>query len=78
MAEQGFRVLVADNDWQHIRAARMNNLATYFGHVVSQHADQHLDLIGIGRLLRVISPAQFERPGVCATVRNSAPGMCFF
>jgi len=51
LAEQNLRVLVADNDWQHIRAARMRNLATYFGHVVSHHADRHLDLIGIGRLL---------------------------
>ncbi|NJN45363.1 MAG: sodium:proton antiporter [Candidatus Competibacteraceae bacterium] len=51
LAEQGLHVLLADNDWQHMRAARMKNLATYFGHIVSQHADQHLDLIGIGRLL---------------------------
>ncbi|MEE4377620.1 MAG: sodium:proton antiporter [Candidatus Competibacteraceae bacterium] len=50
LAEQGFSVLIADNDWQHIRAARMKNMATYFGHIVSQHADQHLDLVGIGRL----------------------------
>jgi hypothetical protein len=28
----------------------MEGLETYFGNVVSQHADRHLDLVGIGRL----------------------------
>jgi NhaP-type Na+/H+ or K+/H+ antiporter len=50
LKELDFRVLLADGDWEHIRAARMQNLDTYFGNIVSQHADQHLDLVGIGRL----------------------------
>lgn len=49
--ECGFNVLLADTNWSHIRAARMEGLDTYYGNVVSEHADQHLELIGMGRLL---------------------------
>ena len=49
----GFDVLVADTSWGHIRAARMEGLQTYFGNIVSEHADQHLELIGIGHMLAV-------------------------
>ncbi|WP_220086666.1 hypothetical protein, partial [Burkholderia multivorans] len=41
---------------ENIRAARMDNLPTYFGNPTSQHAEAHLDLVGIGHLLGV-SPA---------------------
>lgn len=47
----GFEVLMADTSWGHIRAARMDGLNTYFGNIASEHADQHLELIGIGHLL---------------------------
>lgn len=47
----GFEVLMADTSWGHIRAARMDGLTTYFGNIVSEHADQHLELIGIGHML---------------------------
>jgi NhaP-type Na+/H+ or K+/H+ antiporter len=51
LSECGFDVLLADTNWDQIRAARMDGLQTYYGNVVSEHADQHLDLIGIGYLL---------------------------
>lgn len=51
LRECGFDILVADTSRDHIRAARMNGLETYYGNVVSEHADQHLELIGIGHLL---------------------------
>ncbi|MGB8377205.1 MAG: NAD-binding protein, partial [Rhodanobacteraceae bacterium] len=51
LAEQGVKVLVADDDWNGIRRARMQGLSTYFGNPASQHADRLLDLDGIGRLL---------------------------
>lgn len=46
-------VLLADDDWMTIRAARMAGLPTYFGNPVSEHADVHLDLTGIGTLLAI-------------------------
>ncbi len=48
---QGVQVLVASDDWDGIRSARMAGLATYFGNPASHHASRHLDLTGLGRLL---------------------------
>ncbi|MEO7198796.1 MAG: cation:proton antiporter [Dokdonella sp.] len=50
-AKQGYDVLVADDDWSGVRAARMAGLRTYYGDPASEHADRNLDLIGLGRLL---------------------------
>ncbi|WP_017463317.1 cation:proton antiporter [Dyella ginsengisoli] len=47
----GIRVVLADDDWEGIRRARMDGLTTFFGNPASSHADRHLDLTGIGRLL---------------------------
>lgn len=51
LRECKFDVLLADTNRDHIRAARMEGLDTYYGNVVSEHADQHLELIGIGHML---------------------------
>ncbi len=53
LSEAGFRVVLADDDWDGIRQARMDGLATFFGNPASPHAERHLDLTGIGRLLAV-------------------------
>jgi NhaP-type Na+/H+ or K+/H+ antiporter len=52
-AIEGLRVVVADDDWDGIRQARMAGLNTFFGNPASQHADRHLDLTGIGLLLAI-------------------------
>jgi NhaP-type Na+/H+ or K+/H+ antiporter len=48
---EGLRVVIADDDWDGIRIARMAGLNTFYGNPASQHADRHLDLAGVGRLL---------------------------
>ncbi|HWU77647.1 MAG TPA: sodium:proton antiporter [Rhodanobacter sp.] len=53
LKEAGFRVVLADDDWDGIRLARMDGLTTFFGNPASPHAERHLDLTGIGRLLAV-------------------------
>lgn len=47
----GYRTLLSDSNWEHVRLARMDNLKVYYGNPVSEHADLHLDLVGIGRML---------------------------
>lgn len=49
--DAGFRVVLADDDHDGIRRARMEGLNTFFGNPASPHAERHLDLAGIGRLL---------------------------
>lgn len=51
LAEAGFRVMLADDDWEGVRQARMDGLSTFFGNPASPHAERHLDLAGIGCLL---------------------------
>ena len=47
----GYRVLLSDTYWDNISAARMDNLPTYYGSLLSEHADTHLDLVGLGGML---------------------------
>ncbi|HET6586408.1 MAG TPA: sodium:proton antiporter [Oleiagrimonas sp.] len=51
LIEQKFRVLIVDDDWEGISAARMAGLSTFYGNPTSQHAAVHIDLTGLGRLL---------------------------
>lgn len=51
LAEAGFQVMLADEDHDGIRRARMEGLPTFFGNPVSPLAERNLDLTGIGRLL---------------------------
>lgn len=53
LQSHGFKVLLADTNWENVRKARMEGLKTFFGNVVSEHADRHMDLMGIGKLLAV-------------------------
>ena len=61
LAKNDFRTLLADTNWEYINAARMAGLPTYFGNVVSEHADRYLDLVGIGQLF-----AMSRRPALNA------------
>ena len=56
LQQLGIRVLLTDSNWENIRAARMENLPTYFGNPASEHAESHLDLVGLGHLL-ALSPS---------------------
>lgn len=50
LVRQGFRVKLADTSYEEVRIARMAGLETYYGDPISSHADQFLELVGIGRL----------------------------
>lgn len=45
------RVVVTDSNWDYIKQARMSGLETYYGNPMSSHADEYLDLIGIGKVM---------------------------
>jgi len=53
LKDLGFRVKLADTSYEEIRAARMAGLEVYYGDPISSHADQFLELTGIGRLFAV-------------------------
>jgi len=51
LVRHNFRCLLADSNSDNIRKARMEGLEVFYGNPVSEHADIHMDLSGIGRLL---------------------------
>jgi NhaP-type Na+/H+ or K+/H+ antiporter len=51
LADAGFRVVIADDQWNNVRIARMEGLATFYGNPASHYAERNLDLSGIGHLL---------------------------
>ncbi|SPJ33275.1 cation:proton antiporter [Kushneria phyllosphaerae] len=47
----GWTVRLTDTSWDAVQEARMAGLPVYYGNPLSEHATQHLELTGIGRLL---------------------------
>jgi len=54
-AAKDIPVVLTDTSWENVRAARMENLRVYYGNPVSEHAENNLDLTGIGNMM-AISP----------------------
>ncbi len=50
LLDLGFQAKLADSNWSAIRDARMEGIDTWYGNVVSERADNQLDLVGIGKL----------------------------
>jgi len=58
--ENDFNTLVTDSSWANIKTARMEGLKSYYGNAVSEHADRHLDLVGIGHLLAMAPQKEYN------------------
>ncbi len=53
LMNEGFRALVVGSSWNNVRLARMMGINAYYGNAISEHADRHLDLVGIGNMLAI-------------------------
>nr|WP_155933516.1 sodium:proton antiporter [Pseudodesulfovibrio alkaliphilus] len=51
LQENGYRALLADQNWSAVRDAKLAGLPAYWGNPVSEHAERNLNLLGIGHLL---------------------------
>ncbi|MCL6416616.1 sodium:proton antiporter [Aestuariirhabdus sp. Z084] len=69
LQKNGVQVRLADTSWENLRLARMENLPTYYGNPVSEHAANHLNLDGLGRVL-ILSPYQQQNPLVAMHFQN--------
>lgn len=47
----GFKVILADTNWDNITQSRLAGLETYYGNVLAEYAIDDINLDGIGRLL---------------------------
>ncbi len=63
------RVVLTDSNWDYIRQARMAGLDHYFGNPVSSHADEYLNLIGIGHVV-ALSPDRYFNIMACMHFLN--------
>ncbi|WP_100657975.1 cation:proton antiporter [Alteromonas flava] len=61
LAKNDIVVTVADTNWDAIRLARMQNIKTYYGNPMSEHAERYLDLTLIGSVL-ILSPYRQLNP----------------
>lgn len=67
--DRGVQTLVGDSDWRAVRVARLEGIDTYYGDPVSEHADRHLDLVGLGHLL-ALSPDGQRNALACLRYRS--------
>ncbi len=75
-------VLVADTNWAHVTAARVEGLPAFYGSLLSDRSDDELRLSGIGRLLALTSndeanaltALKYAREFGSANVYQLAPG----
>lgn len=58
--KNNIRVLLADQAWDNVKKANLQGLQTYYGNVVSEHADRHLDLSDMGSVLALTSNKDFN------------------
>ena len=69
LRQAGFRIKLADTSYDEIRAARMAGLEVYYGDPMSSHAEQYLELAGIGRLLAMSRRSRWNTLA-CMKYRN--------
>ncbi|HEX6984180.1 MAG TPA: cation:proton antiporter [Planctomycetaceae bacterium] len=83
--EEGYSVLLVDNNRENVTAARLDGLRTRHGNILSESLQEDLDLAGLGRLL-AMTPSDktnalaalafvdtFERAGVFQLPASPAP-----
>ncbi|MCR9634999.1 cation:proton antiporter [Vibrio alginolyticus] len=54
------RVLMTDSNWEYISQVRMLGLDYYYGNPISSHADDNLNLIGIGQVVALTPDQHFN------------------
>ena len=60
LVDNGYFVQLTDSDWNNVHTARLAGLKVYYGSAVSEHADRHLDLLGIGRMLGLAQQHEYN------------------
>jgi NhaP-type Na+/H+ or K+/H+ antiporter len=68
LQEEGFPVVMVDNDWYNTYEARLSGIKAYFTNILSDHALDEIDLGGIGRMIAL---TQNEEVNVLATIHFS-------
>ncbi|HCE2454328.1 TPA: sodium:proton antiporter [Vibrio parahaemolyticus] len=60
LARYDRRVLMTDSNWEYISQVRMMGLDYYYGNPISSHADDNLNMIGIGQVAALTPDQHFN------------------
>ncbi|TOG50946.1 cation:proton antiporter [Vibrio parahaemolyticus] len=60
LARYDRRVLMTDSNWEYISQVRMMGLDYYYGNPISSHADDNLNMIGIGQVVALTPDQHFS------------------
>ncbi|TOB31397.1 sodium:proton antiporter [Vibrio parahaemolyticus] len=60
LARYDRRVLMTDSNWEYISQVRMMGLDYYYGNPISSHADDNLNMIGIGQVVSLTPDQHFN------------------
>ncbi|MEZ8966673.1 cation:proton antiporter [Vibrio breoganii] len=60
LSKYDLRVVVTDSNWDYISQAKMAGLEYYYGNPTSSHADEYLDLIGVGHVVAMSPDKHFN------------------
>ncbi|HAS6440584.1 TPA: sodium:proton antiporter [Vibrio parahaemolyticus] len=60
LARYDRRVLMTDSNWEYISQVRMMGLDYYYGNPISSHADDNLNMIGIGQVVALTPDQHFN------------------
>lgn len=69
LQQEGFIVKLVDNNWSHVRAAKIQHLDAYHGNILSEEIEAEADLSGIARLFALTSN-QEANVLACVDYRN--------
>ncbi len=77
LVSRNIAVILSDTSWENVRAARMDNLPVYYGNPVSEHAENNLDLTGIGNMLAISPYKQLNTQATYHYLDLMGPGHVF-
>ncbi|MCA2413911.1 cation:proton antiporter [Vibrio chemaguriensis] len=60
LARYDRRILMTDSNWEYISQVRMLGLDYYYGNPISSHADDNLNLIGVGQVVALTPDQHFN------------------
>jgi NhaP-type Na+/H+ or K+/H+ antiporter len=65
LAKRGVNVLIADNDWYRLRKARLSDISTYYGEILSEESEYNVELSKYTGLVALTGNAPYNTL-VCA------------
>ncbi len=60
LVQNGIQVMLTDTNWDNVSKAKKAGLPAYFGNPLSEHAERHMSMSGLGRVLALAPHANIN------------------